>query len=169
MPPPLPTLRPAKKHAIQARHSMDATGQSPGPKTRSLGKPKARPISPHLQIWRWTITMAASITHRVTAVMLAGGMLLLVWWLVAAASGPDAYAVFALVAGHPVGQVVLFGLLWALAFHLLNGVRHLAWDLGYGFKMSTARLTAALVYALSVLIAAGAFAVGMIVRGGLGL
>jgi len=148
---------------------MDATGQSPGPKTRSLGKPKARPISPHLQIWRWTITMAASITHRVTGMMLAGGMLLLVWWLVAAASGPDAYAVFARVAGHPVGQVVLFGLLSALAFHLLNGVRHLAWDLGYGFKMSTARLTAALVYAASVLIAAGAFAVGMIVRGGLGL
>jgi len=148
---------------------MDANGQSPGPKTRSSGKLKARPISPHIQIWRFTVTMAASITHRATGMALAGGTLFLVWWLIAAASGPEAYAVFARVAAHPVGEVVLFGLLWALAFHLLNGIRHLAWDLGYGFKMSTSRLTAVLVYAGSLLIAASAFAVGMMVRGGLGL
>jgi succinate dehydrogenase / fumarate reductase cytochrome b subunit len=122
-----------------------------------------------MQIWRWTITMAASITHRITGGALAVGMLFLVWWLIAAASGPDAYAVFAAVAGHPVGQVILFGLLWSLAFHLLNGIRHLAWDLGYGFSMPTSRLTAALVYGLSLLIAIGAFAVGLIVREGLGL
>jgi succinate dehydrogenase / fumarate reductase cytochrome b subunit len=122
-----------------------------------------------VQIWRWTITMAASITHRVAGMALAGGMLLLVWWLIAAASGPDAYALFAGAAGHPLGQVALFGLLWSLSFHLLNGVRHLAWDLGYGFDMPTSRLTAALVYVFSVLIAAGAFAVGVIVRGGLGI
>lgn len=148
---------------------MDANGQSPGPKVRSLGKPKARPLSPHMQIWRWTVTMAASITHRATGVALAGGTLFLVWWLIAAASGPDAYAVFATAAAHPIGAVIMFGLLWSLSFHLLNGIRHLAWDLGYGFKMSTSRLTAALVYAGSLLIAASAFAVGMVVRGGLGL
>ena len=148
---------------------MDHNGHIPGPVTRSLGKPKARPLSPHMQIWRWTITMAASITHRVTGGALAGGMLFLVWWLIAAASGPDAYAVFATVAAHPIGQVILFGLLWSLAFHLLNGIRHLAWDLGYGFNMPTARLTAALVYGLSVLIAIGTFAIGLIVREGLGL
>lgn len=113
--------------------------------------------------------MAASITHRATGVALAGGTLFLVWWLIAAALGPDAYAVFAGAAGHPVGEVILFGLLWSLAFHLLNGIRHLAWDIGYGFKMSTSRLTAALVYVFSLLIAAGAFAVGLMVRGGLGL
>ncbi len=148
---------------------MDHNGHIPGPVTRSLGKPKARPLSPHMQIWRWTITMAASITHRVTGCALAGGMLFLVWWLIAAASGPDAYAVFALVAGHPVGQMILFGLLWSLAFHLLNGIRHLAWDLGYGFSMPTSRLTAALVYGLSLVIAIGTFAIGLIVREGLGL
>ena len=148
---------------------MDHNGHIPGPGTRALGKPKARPLSPHMQIWRWTITMAASITHRVTGVALAGGMLFLVWWLIAAASGPDAYAAFARVAAHPVGQVILFGLLWSLAFHLLNGIRHLAWDLGYGFNMPTARLTAALVYGLALLIAIGTFAVGLIVREGLGL
>jgi succinate dehydrogenase / fumarate reductase cytochrome b subunit len=112
--------------------------------------------------------MAASITHRVTGVGLAGGTLFLAWWLMAAASGPDAYAVFARVAAHPIGQIVLFGFLWALCFHMLNGIRHLAWDLGYGFKVPTAKLTAALVYAGSVLLAAGAFAIGMMVRGGLG-
>jgi succinate dehydrogenase / fumarate reductase, cytochrome b subunit len=148
---------------------MDHNGHIPGPVTRSLGKPKARPLSPHLQIWRWTITLAASITHRVTGGALAGGMLFLVWWLIAAASGPDAYAVFATVAAHPIGQVILFGLLWSLAFHLLNGIRHLAWDLGYGFSMPTSRLTAALVYGLSLLIAIGTFAIGLIVREGLGL
>jgi succinate dehydrogenase / fumarate reductase, cytochrome b subunit len=148
---------------------MNDKGHSPGPGTRSVGKPKARPLSPHLQIWRWTITMAASITHRVTGIALAGGTLFLAWWLLAAASGPDAYAVFARAASHPVGEIVLFGLVWALAFHLLNGLRHLAWDLGYGFKMSTSRLTAALTFVFSLVIAAGAFAIGLIVRGGLGL
>jgi succinate dehydrogenase / fumarate reductase, cytochrome b subunit len=113
--------------------------------------------------------MAASITHRATGMALAGGMLLLVWWLIAAASGPDAYAVFARVADHPVGEIVLFGLLWSLAFHLLNGIRHLAWDLGYGFKMSTSRLTAAIVFVLSLVLAAGAFGIGLMVRRGLGL
>ena len=122
-----------------------------------------------MQIWRWTITMAASITHRATGMALAGGTLFLVWWLIAAASGPQAYAVFASAADHPVGQLILFAMLWGLAFHLLNGVRHLAWDLGYGFKMSTSRLTAALVYVFSLLLAGGAFAMGLLLRGGLSL
>jgi succinate dehydrogenase / fumarate reductase cytochrome b subunit len=148
---------------------MNDTGHSPGPGVRSLGTPKARPVSPHLQIWRWTITMAASITHRATGLALAGGTLFLVWWLIAAASGPEAYAVFARVAGHPVGEIIVFGLIWALAFHLLNGIRHLAWDLGYGFRMSTSRLTAALAYGFSLVLAAGIFAIGLMVRGGLGL
>ena len=106
--------------------------------------------------------MAASITHRVTGMMLAGGMLLLVWWLVAAASGPDAYAVFARVAGHPVGQVVLFGLLWALAFHLLNGVRHLAWDLGYGYSIPAVYRSGYLVAAASLLLTAAAWGVAYV-------
>jgi succinate dehydrogenase / fumarate reductase cytochrome b subunit len=132
-----------------------------------LGTAKPRPLSPHLQIWRWTITMVASITHRVTGVALAGGTLLLVWWLIAAATGPEAYDVFARAAGHPAGEIVLFGLLWSLAFHLLNGIRHLAWDLGYGFRMPTSRLTAALVFLFSFVLAAAAFAAGLMVRGGL--
>ena len=128
-----------------------------------------RPLSPHLQTYRVTLTMALSIIHRATGIALYFGTLLLSWWLIAAASGADSYAVFARVAARPIGQVVLFGLLWSLSFHLLNGIRHLAWDLGYGFKAPTARLTGALVYIFSVLLAAGAFAVGIMVREGLGV
>ena len=127
-----------------------------------------RPLSPHLQIYRWPITMAASITHRATGIALAAGTIFLSWWLIAAASGPDAYAIFARVAADPLGEIVLFGFLWSLSFHLLNGIRHLAWDAGYGFKVPTAKLTAVLVYGGSLLLAAGAFAVGLMVRGGLG-
>jgi succinate dehydrogenase / fumarate reductase cytochrome b subunit len=137
---------------------------SPGPS----GRPFGRPLSPHLQIYRWPITMAASITHRATGIALAAGTLFLSWWLIAAASGPDAYAVFIRAAANPLGEIVLFGFLWSLAFHLLNGIRHLAWDVGYGFKVPTAKLTAALVYAGSLLLAGGAFVLGLLVRGGLG-
>jgi len=113
--------------------------------------------------------MAASFTHRATGMALATGTLFLAWWLIASASGPDAYAVFARAAANPVGEVVLFGFLWSLAFHLLNGIRHLAWDVGYGFRVPTAKLTAALVYAGSLVLAVGAFVIGMLVKGGLGL
>jgi succinate dehydrogenase / fumarate reductase cytochrome b subunit len=118
------------------------------------------PLSPHLSIYRWPITMAASITHRATGMALAAGTLFLAWWLIAAAAGPEAYAVFAAAAANPLGQIVLFGFVWALAFHLLNGIRHLAWDMGYGFRVPTAKLTAALVYGGSVLIAVAVFALG---------
>jgi succinate dehydrogenase / fumarate reductase cytochrome b subunit len=127
---------------------------SPGPSRRPYGIP----LSPHLQIYRWPITMAASITHRVTGIALSGGTLFLAWWLIAAASGPEAYDRFARAAAHPLGQVVLFGFVWSLAFHLLNGIRHLAWDFGYGFKVPVARRTAAAAFALSVLIAVAVFA-----------
>jgi succinate dehydrogenase cytochrome b subunit len=132
-------------------------------------RPPGRPLSPHLQIYRWPITMAASITHRATGIALSLGTVLLAWWLIAAATGPDNYAVFMRAAANPIGEIVLFGFLWSLAFHLLNGIRHLAWDIGYGFHVPTARLTAALVYAGSLLLAAGAFAVGWMVRAGLGV
>ena len=112
--------------------------------------------------------MAASITHRATGIALAAGTLLLAWWLIAAASGPEAYATFSRAAAHPLGEIVLFGFVWSLAFHLLNGIRHLVWDVGYGFAVPTAKLTAALVYAGSLVLAAGAFAMGLAMKGGPG-
>jgi len=126
-------------------------------------------LSPHLQIYRWPITMVASIAHRATGVALAAGTLMLSWWLIAAATGPEAYGVFARVAANPVGEIILFGFLWSLAFHLLNGIRHLAWDIGYGFRVSTASLTAAVVFVGSLLLAVGAFVVGLMVKAGFGV
>ena len=142
---------------------MSDMPNSPGPS----GRPYGRPLSPHLQIYRWPITMAASITHRATGIALATGLVLLAWWLLAAATGPDAYGLFARLAGNVIGEIVLFGFLWSLAYHLLNGIRHLAWDIGYGFRVPTARITAVLVFAGSLLLAAGGFVLGLMVKAGL--
>jgi succinate dehydrogenase / fumarate reductase cytochrome b subunit len=117
-----------------------------------------RPLSPFLTVYRWQVTMAASITHRATGIALAAGTLLLAWWLIAAASGPDAYAVFLKAATNPIGWIVLFGFTWSLAFHLLNGIRHLAWDLGYGFSLPVANATGVAVYLGSVVLAVAVFA-----------
>jgi succinate dehydrogenase / fumarate reductase cytochrome b subunit len=118
---------------------------------------RSRPLSPHLTIYRWQVTMLASITHRATGIALAVGSLALAWWLAAISNGPDAYEQFLQYAGSPLGLLVLFGFTWSLSFHLLNGVRHLAWDLGYGFNKHTATKTGTLVYVLSLLIAAAFF------------
>jgi succinate dehydrogenase / fumarate reductase cytochrome b subunit len=93
-----------------------------------------RPLSPHIQVYRWTLTMVLSIVHRATGIALYAGTLLLVWWLVAAASGPAAYANVQAFTGSIIGRLIVFGYTWALMHHMLSGVRHFFWDLGYGFK-----------------------------------
>jgi succinate dehydrogenase / fumarate reductase, cytochrome b subunit len=94
-----------------------------------------RPLSPHLQIYRWQITMTLSILHRATGAGLAVGSVVLAWWLLATAAGPDSYAVFYNVARSMVGQVLLFGWLFAYVYHFLNGIRHLVWDTGRGLDI----------------------------------
>jgi succinate dehydrogenase / fumarate reductase cytochrome b subunit len=125
-----------------------------------------RPLSPFTTIYRWPVTMATSITHRVTGIGLAIGTVLLAWWLIAVASGPEAYQAFTGLAASWIGQVVLFGFAWSLAYHLLNGIRHLAWDMGFGFEIPTAEKTSWLVIVLSVLLAVGAFALAYTGHGG---
>lgn len=97
-----------------------------------------RPLSPHLQVYRWYFTMALSIGHRVTGVGLALGLVLLTWWLLALASGPDAFATVQAVMHNWIGVLVLFIYTFVLFYHLANGVRHLAWDAGYGFELPVA-------------------------------
>jgi len=92
-----------------------------------------RPLSPHAGIYRWPITMVASILNRVTSVAVSIGTLLLVWWLVAAASGPQAFALVQEFLISPLGLLLLFGWTAALFYHFWSGLRHLAWDMGYGF------------------------------------
>jgi succinate dehydrogenase / fumarate reductase cytochrome b subunit len=95
-------------------------------------RPAERPLSPHLQIYKPTLTMMMSIVHRITGGALYFGMLLVAWWLIAASS-PNGYARFQWFASSWIGRLILFGYTWALIHHMLGGVRHLIWDLGYGF------------------------------------
>ena len=95
--------------------------------------PVERPLSPHLSIYRPTLTMMMSIVHRITGVGLYFGTLLVAWWLIAAASSPNAYAGIGSFMGSFLGRLILFGYTWALIHHMLGGIRHLIWDTGRGF------------------------------------
>jgi len=95
--------------------------------------PRPRPLSPHLQIYRPTLTMTMSIVHRITGVGLYFGTLLVAWWLIAASSGANAYSAVEFFFGSIIGRLVLFGYTWALIHHMLGGIRHLIWDTGRGF------------------------------------
>jgi succinate dehydrogenase / fumarate reductase, cytochrome b subunit len=109
-----------------------------------------RPLSPHLQIYRPQISSVLSILHRITGVGLAVGSLLLVYWIIAAAVGPEAFATAQVLIGSFFGRLLLFGWSFALFFHLVNGIRHLFWDIGWGFELKTVSMTgwAALIAAL---------------------
>jgi succinate dehydrogenase / fumarate reductase cytochrome b subunit len=93
---------------------------------------KHRPLSPHLAIYRPTLTMMMSIVHRITGCALYFGTILLVWWLSAAAAGPNAYATVQWLMETLIGRLVVFGYTWALIHHMLGGIRHLIWDTGRG-------------------------------------
>ena len=97
--------------------------------------PASRPLSPHLQVYRWTLPMTMSILHRATGIALSLGMVLLVLWLVAAASGPTPYAHVQGFIGSWIGLLLLFGWSVSLFYHLCNGIRHLWWDTGHGLEL----------------------------------
>jgi succinate dehydrogenase / fumarate reductase cytochrome b subunit len=109
-----------------------------------------RPLSPHLSIYRFAYTMATSILHRVSGLLLSAGLLLLAGWLVALASGPDSYAAVAACVGSWPGKVLLGMVLLAFCYHLCNGVRHLLWDLGIGLERKAARRSATFVIVVAV-------------------
>ena len=111
------------------------------------GKLVRRPLSPHLQIYKPQITSALSIFHRITGVALAAGSLLMVAWLVSAATSPEAYDRVRDFTASWFGQLLMFGWTAALIFHLCNGVRHLAWDAGYGFEPGQYKATGKAVLA----------------------
>ena len=96
---------------------------------------RTRPLSPHLDVYKWQVQMVTSILHRATGIALVAGMLGLVWGLVALAAGPASWADFTACVGSLFGQLLLFAFAWALAYHLINGVRHLVQDAGFGFAI----------------------------------
>ncbi len=114
----------------------------------------ARPTSPYLQIYRWPLSMALSILHRATGIALAVGTLLLVALLLALANGPESYARVRDFSGSWFGLILLFGWSWALCFHLCNGIRHLFWDVGYGYSIQRARASGVAVVVVSIIFTA---------------
>ena len=119
-----------------------------------------RPLSPHLQVYRLPLTAVMSILHRITGVGMALGGVLIAWWFAAAASGPEYFAVIDGLMTSVVGHLIWFGLVFALMYHLCNGVRHLIWDLGWGFDLGETRKSN-----IVVLVMAGAFSVLTLVVG----
>ena len=105
---------------------MASTDASPSPA-------RARPLSPHLSVYRFTMTMAMSIAHRITGGALYVGTLLLAWFLIATSMDAAAFSVVSGFLHSIIGRLILFGFTWALIHHALGGVRHAVWDMGYGF------------------------------------
>lgn len=125
-----------------------------------------RPLSPHLQIYRWQYTSVLSILHRITGIALAVGTLLLVYWLIATAAGPDAFATAQAFIGSILGRLLLFGWTVALFYHLANGIRHLLWDSGRGFELRTAYASGWAVVIAAVALSLIAWIAGYASRGG---
>ena len=125
-----------------------------------------RPLSPHIQIYRWPLPMTMSILHRITGAGLYFGTLLMVWWLIAAGGGPNAYSKVGAFTSSLFGRLILFGYTWALIHHMLGGIRHLIWDTGRGFgpyeRDALALMTALGSIGLTVLL----WAVGYLIMGG---
>ena len=105
-------------------------------------RPENRPIAPHLQIWRWHVTMASSILHRFTGIGLYGAAIGFAFWLMAVAAGPEFYGPVAALLDSPIGQTALYLVVAALAYHLANGIRHLVFDTGAGLQPSDADTSA---------------------------
>ena len=127
-------------------------------------RPAGRPLSPFMigPYYRPQLTSMLSIVHRLTGVGLSVGTVLLVGWLVALASGPWAYAAFATHVAAWYGQVLLLGWSWALLYHLCNGVRHLAWDLGYGYSIAAVYRSGYIMVATSLLLTLSAWGIAYV-------
>lgn len=129
---------------------------------------RARPRSPHLQVYHWGLHMLVSIVHRATGAALGFGTLLLAWWLMAVAAGPDQYDIFRTAAMHPLGRFVLFGFSFALIYHLLNGIRHLYWNTGRGITVESIALSGKMVVVFSIVLTLGAWVAAYWVAGRIG-
>ena len=110
------------------------------------------PISPHLQIYRWHISSLLSITHRIVGVINLLALILMFYWLLAFSLGESNYELFLLATNSFFGKFILIGFTWSMSFHIFSGIRHLVWDMGYGFEIKTANISGVLVI-LSSLVA----------------
>ena len=124
-----------------------------------------RPLSPHLQVYRPQLTSVLSIFHRITGMVLVGGLVLLTWWLTAAAAGPGAFGLVQAFLASWFGLLVLFGISFALFYHLCNGVRHLIWDAGHLLEIEDVYLSGWVMLGAAVALTIAAWAIGLAVGG----
>ena len=110
------------------------------------------PLSPHLQIYRWHISSLLSITHRISGVINLIGLILIFFWILFLSFGENNYELFLLSINSFFGKFILIGLTWSMIFHILSGIRHLAWDLGYGFEIKTANISGLIVIVFSLVL-----------------
>lgn len=134
--------------------------------TATRNPARARPLSPHLSVYRLTPTMLMSGMHRVTGAALFFGSLLVAWWLIAAATSQEYFDWVSWFWGTWFGRLVLFGYTWALMHHMLGGLRHFVWDVGEGLEKHTATRLANLNLAGSIVLTLAIWIVGYMVRGG---
>ena len=108
------------------------------------------PLSPHLQIYRWQISSLLSITHRISGIINLLALILIFFWLIFLSLGESNYELFLLAINSFFGKFILIGFTWSMCFHILSGIRHLAWDLGYGFEIKTANISGIIVIIISL-------------------
>ena len=108
------------------------------------------PLSPHLQIYRWHISSLLSITHRISGVINLLALILIFFWLLVLSFGESNYELFLLIINSFFGKFILIGFTWSMSFHLLSGIRHLVWDIGYGFEIKTANVSGIIVIITSL-------------------
>ena len=126
---------------------------------------RARPLSPHLTIYRWPVTMTVSILQRITGGALYFGTLLVAWWLIAAATSESYFDFVNGVFGSWFGRLVLFCYTWALIHHMLGGIRHLIWDTGSGLEKHTASRIAWANIAVGIVLTVLVWIAGYAARG----
>ena len=110
------------------------------------------PLSPHIQIYKWHISSLLSIIHRISGVINLLALILIFFWLIFLSLGENNYQSFLLIINSFVGKFILIGFTWSMSFHLLSGIRHLVWDLGYGFEIKTANITGVIVIISSLVL-----------------
>ena len=125
-----------------------------------------RPLSPHLQIYKPQLTAVLSIFHRGSGIFLVIGTLLLVYWLTAMAQGPASYAQAQAFFGSLFGQLIRLAWAFALFYHLCNGIRHLFWDMGAGFDITTVYTSGKIVVVAAAVLTVIAFVMGYSMQGG---
>ena len=111
-----------------------------------------KPLSPHLQIYRWQVSSLLSITHRISGVINLLALILIFFWLLVLSFGENNYELFLISINSFFGKFVLIGFTWSMNFHLLSGIRHLIWDLGYGFEIKTANISGVIVIISSLVL-----------------